>query len=264
MFNQMKTNKLILLFAVFALVAGLTSCSKDADDEAPAITQVRINGAAPSDHIHVDAGSEMTLQVTMTDNEELNQLKIDIHPNSDGHSHDGEDHDHGGSAEGDWEVLEVINLSGTSQTVNRSFVLPDDIRGGWHLGILVIDKEGNEAEERYYELEVENDIIPLITVDQINGSEPGDELHVDEGDVITFAGSITDDNGLDHIHVEIYDEDGNEVMEQEYDAAGALSWDLSQISLTFPAMPTEHGELKIHVHDIDDHHSEWEIHVHAH
>lgn len=250
-----------MLFAAFALISGLSSCSEDSDEEAPQITQVKVNGVPLTDHMHVDAGTTMTIEVTMTDNESLNQLKIDLHPNDDGHSHGGEESGEGG-ADGSWEVLEITNLSGTSQTVTRSFDVPNDIRGEWHLGILAIDEEGNEANEVFTDIDIENEIIPLIEVETINGAAPGDELETAEGETITFTGMVTDNNGLAHIHVEIYDEDGNEIMSEEYDAAGALSWDLSQISITVPAISTTHADLYIHAEDVDDFESEWEIELH--
>lgn len=249
------------MIAMAALAIGLTSCSKDSDEEAPKITQVLINGSAPSDHVHIDAGTTMTLEVRMTDNEALNQMKIDLHPNDDGHTHDEGESAEGG-ADGSWEVLEIVNLSGSSQTITRSFEVPVDIRGEWHLGILAIDEEGNEADEFFADLDIENAIIPLIEVTAINGAAPGDEVDAAAGDILNFEGTISDNNGLTHILVEIYDEDGNELLVQEYDAAGALTWDLSQISVEVPAISTPHGDLYIHAEDVDGYDSEWEIELH--
>lgn len=257
----MKIKQITILTGALALTLGLSSCGKDSDEEAPKITQVKINGSAATDHMHVDAGTTMTVEVTMTDNEALNQLKIDLHPNDDGHTH-GDDSESEGGADGSWEVLEITNLSGTEQTVTRSYAVPNDIRGEWHLGILAIDEEGNEADEFFTDIDIENEIIPLIQVETINGVAPGDEFDTAEGETIMFTGTVSDDNGLAHIHVEIYDEDGNELWSEEFDAAGALTWDLSQISLTVPAIATPHADLYIHAEDIDDFDSEWEIELH--
>lgn len=252
----MKSNLFLVALCVLTLVA----CKDEKDNENPVIASVKINGETPTDHVHLDAGTDFVLEVRTTDNEELNQLKIDLHPNEDGHSHDEVGGDEG--ADGDWEVLEVLNLSGTSQTTTRTYSIPETIRGEWHLGISLLDAEGNEAADKFYELDMENEIIPNIEVVSINGSVVEDEVEVEEGMNIDVAGTATDSDGLDEIHVHLEDEDGNELWEMEYDANGETSFDLSAISFAVPASGTTHADFAIEATDVNGHSFSWVVEFH--
>lgn len=252
--------KLFFLFAVGALFS-LAACNKT-DEEAPVISEVRINGTLAGDHVHVDAGETVEISVRVTDNEALGQLKIDIHAEDDGHSHDG--HLQGsGSAQGQWEELVIIELQGTDQTVVRTFTAPNTVRGEWHLGLRVLDEAGNESPERIIELDIDNDIIPLIAVESVNGQSPNDEVEVEAGAMITFVGTVTDNAGLDEVHIEVKLEDGTVVYETEYELSGAESFDLSTANFTLPDVGSaHHGEIHIEAKNNNGYESELEIDLH--
>ncbi len=253
--------KTFLVLTLGAAIA-LFGCKKDNDEEAPVIGEVRINGALVGEHVHVDAGTTIQISIKVTDNEELGQLKIDIHSNDDGHSHDGHSHGSGG-AQGQWEELAIVDLSGTDQTVTRSFTLPQTIRGEWHLGIRAVDSAGNESPERIIELDVENDLIPIIIVESVNGQSPDGEVEVEENQPVTFVGTITDSTGLEHIHIEVKTEAGVVLYETEYDAGGATSWDLSNANFTMPDDEgAHHGEIHIEAENVNGLSSEMEIELH--
>lgn len=248
------------LLAAFTLVAINTGCNKE-DDEAPVIQELSINGMAVGTEMDIYAGDVLEISFRVTDNEALNQVKIDIHANDDGHSHDG--HDHGGEgAFGNWETLEIIDVSGTEETITRNITVPQTIIGEWHFGVLALDETGNEADEVFTDLDIDNEFIPHIHVDAINGADVPDELDADEGDVLTFEGEITDSDGLAHVEFEIKDEDGNTLTSVEYDPAGAVEWDMSAASITVPAIPDGHGELHIHAEDTEGFEYEWELELH--
>jgi hypothetical protein len=249
-----------LLFLA-GVVLFLASC-KNTDEDAPLIGDVRINGALAGDHIHIEAGEPVEISIRVTDNESLGQLKIDIHANDDGHSH--EDHEHsGGGIEGEWEVLQVVNLEGTDQTVTRSFTVPQTVRGPWHLLINVIDEAGNESTQRFIELDIDNEIIPLIDVDAINGVEPVGEVEIAPGSAIAFTGEVTDNAGLVEVHVEVKLENGTVIYEMEYDVAGALSFDLATANFTLPDNQGQvHGELHIKAKNVNDFTSEAHFEMH--
>ncbi|MCH2198754.1 MAG: DUF4625 domain-containing protein [Flavobacteriales bacterium] len=252
----MKINKILLaLFIGVSLVA----CKEDTDEENPVISAVRINGATVTSNASIEAGTDMTLQINMTDNEELNQLKIDLHPNEDGHSHEEEG---GEEADGEWEVLSVINLEGTSDSYSNTYSVPTNARGEWHLLVDVLDKEGNESSQVFVDIDVENDIIPLIEVTSVNGAEVDDEIDAAEGDVLVFQGTISDASGLADAHIEILDEDGNILVEEELEVGGAASFDMNGASITVPAFATDHLELHIHAEDNDGHEDEWSVELH--
>ena len=250
------------LLAACTLVALSTGCNKD-DDEAPVIQEITINGSSIGTEMEVEAGDVLAVSIRVSDNEALNQVKIDIHANADGHSHDGHSHG-GGGAFGSWETLEIIDVSGTEETITRNITIPQTILGEWHFGVLALDETGNEADEVFTDLDIDNEYIPHIHIDAINGDDVGDELDADEGDVLSFEGEITDPDGLAHVEFEIKDEDGNTLASVDYDPAGAVEWDMSAASITVPALPDEHGELHIHAEDTQGFEYEWEVELHQH
>lgn len=254
----MKKSGLIFFASTLLFFA---SC-KNTDEDAPLIGDVRINGALAGDHIHIEAGEPVEISIRVTDNESLGQLKIDIHANDDGHGH--EDHEHGaGGVEGEWEVLQVENLEGTDQTVTRSFTVPQTVRGPWHLLINAIDEAGNESTQRFIELDIDNELIPLIDVDAINGLEPVGEVEIAPGSAIAFTGEVTDNVGLVEVHIEVKLESGTVIYEMEYELAGVLSFDLATANFTLPDNQGEvHGELHIKAKNVNDYISEAHIEMH--
>ncbi len=255
----MKKSGLLFLSGVVLFFA---SC-KNTDEDAPLIGDVRINGSLAGEHVHIEAGEPVEISIRVTDNESLGQLKIDIHANDDGHSHEG--HEHGsGEAEGEWEVLQVENLEGTDQTVTKSFAVPQTVRGPWHLLINVIDEAGNESSQRFIELDIDNEIIPMIDVDAINGVEPVGEVEVAPGSAIAFTGEATDSDGLTEVHIEVKLENGTVIYEMEYDPAGATSFDLATANFTLPSdtQGQIHGELHIKAKDVNGFESEAHFEMH--
>lgn len=253
--------KKLLLFIAAGALLSLGACNKT-DEEAPSITEVRVNGALAGDHIHIEAGEPVEISIRVNDNEALGQLKIDIHGNDDGHMHEGHSHS-SGSAEGQWEELVIIELEGTDQTVVRVFNVPNTVRGEWHLGLRVLDESGNESPERIVELDIDNEIIPLIAVESVNAQSPNGEVEVNLGGAISFVGTATDNAGLDEVHVEVKLEDGTVVYEEEYALAGATSFDLSTANFTLPDTGSAvHGEIHLKAKNINGFESEREIELH--
>lgn len=256
----------ILLFLAAGLVAGLSSCKKDQDEEAPTIGEVRINSELAGDHIHIDAGTTINLSIAVRDNEELGQLKIDIHGNSDGHGHEGDDghDDHGALAQGFWEELQIVELSGTEQTVQASYQVPSTVAGEWHLSLRVLDSSGNESPERIIELDVDNDDLPILNLETVNGVDYEEIVMLAEGDLVSLVGSASDDNGLAHIHIHVEGEDGSELYEMEYEVAGATSFDLSEANFSMPnPAGNDHTELIIEVENTLGLKSMVEVHLHV-
>lgn len=246
--------KLIYLVAAAALF--FTSCKEDQDEENPQIDQLTLNGEVISVNAEANAGETLTMVIACSDNESLNQLKIDLHPNEDGHSH-GEVGSGEGSS-GDWEVLEIIDLEGTSQTVTRSYVVPEDARGEWHLGLSLIDESGNEATPKFIDLDIENDFIPSITIVDLGGVEP-DELQLVAGTTLTINGSVTDSSGLTSISLLLTEEDGTELYSNTYDGAGNTTFDLNTASFEIPVAAGSTVDFSISATDSDGYVYEWEV-----
>ncbi len=256
----MKTSRLFLMLAV---VMSFAACKKT-DEEAPQIGEVRINGALAGEHVHIDAGETMTLSIAVSDNEGLSQLKIDIHANNDGHSHEGHSHG-GGGAEGQWEELVIVDFSDnpTSQVVERSFSVPQTIRGEWHLGLRVVDQAGNESPERIIELDIDNDLIPMIDVESVNGQSPSGEVEVAPGAMISMVGTVTDASGLDELHIKVKLENGTVIYDEEVELGGVNAYDLSGANFMLPDhQGAHHGELHVEAKNTNGLKSEREIELH--
>lgn len=258
----MKINKRLIL-ASLAIATALSACKKDTDDEAPVVSNLRINGEL-ADYHELNAGDTFTLTASVTDNEALNQVKVDIHGNADGHTH--EFNGAGEVKSNDWTVLDIISVSGSSSSISREYTIPKDQVGEYDVLIQAIDKEGNESNLGITELEVSNSFIPLITVDGTVPAENGEgEIVVSVGSMFMIEGNIMDADGLAEIHAELIVEgsDPEEVLwEEEFDPASATDFNLDQISFSIP--DTEETELALIIHATDTNGFEAELELELH
>lgn len=248
------------LFFLAATIAVLSSCSNKEDDTDPVIQYVRINGTEAPEH-DLEAGQTVAVSVSLTDNEELNQVKLEIHAADDGHTHEG-----GGSSEpsgpntGVWVDSRIINLDGTSAERSVNFTVPLDVAGYWHLEVLLIDREGNEAEEYVTTLHVENPDLPVVTI-TTNPAAVGEYVEITPGSEVGISVTASDEEGLGIIHIEVESEGGTVLFEQEYDAAGAATFTADGIAVAFPLA----GHYHIHVEATDSggltRMAEQEVHV---
>lgn len=149
----MKRNKsLLLTVSLFAIVLG--SCVKE-DTEGPQIQYMSLNGNLGQD-FQVAPGDSLQFTFTISDWNELNQMKANIHAADDGHSHNGAvDTLPALPNVGLWVDTRIISLHGTTQTMNLFYVVPDTISGVWHFEVQAMDTYGNEAQEVVVELDVQ-------------------------------------------------------------------------------------------------------------
>lgn len=252
--------KNLILF--FAIVAALSSCKKEeTDTTAPKINSVRVNGVSAEEH-DLNAGSTIEVTIDVSDNENLNQLKVDIHSADDGHTHDDSTT---GELEapnvGVWSELRVENLSGKSTSKTFNFIIPATIAGHWHIEVKLIDKEGNEAIEYVTTLHVENSNLPVFNI----SSSPAAlnyEIEIPVNGTISLSGTVSDPDGLVEIHWELENEASDDIfLEGEIPTVNGTSFDLGTINLG----PIPAGEYHLHVHakDTQGYEGEWSVHVHA-
>jgi len=133
----------------------LVACKPDVvqDTERPIIGSVTVNGISQETH-QLAPADDMVVQVQVTDNTALGQLKVNIHSADDGHGHVDLPGFVGLVNTGIWTYSKVFDLSGTSAAPSTTLVVPDTISGVWHLEVMAIDKAGNESEEKVYNLVV--------------------------------------------------------------------------------------------------------------
>ena len=147
--------KYYLLF--LSATVALTACSdSDADDpsndlDAPVFSAisrpytqgdpnvVKIRG----EYMEVlsENSTELLLQGELSDNRALSEMRIDIHNSQDGHTHARTQRLPG------FRVDEVIQLDGTSHTINRSLRYDDRdyLAGPYHVLLHAVDAAGNST-----------------------------------------------------------------------------------------------------------------------
>jgi hypothetical protein len=250
--------------AIFILSAILilASCKKESEDSTkPQINSVKINGIVADEH-EMNAGETFTIEVSTSDNESLNQLKVNIHSADDGHTHDEASGEVDAPNIGVWSETQIFNISGTSNTQSLTLDIPAVVAGHWHVEVMLIDEQGNEALEYVTTLHVVNTNLPIMNVVSVPAAVDY-EISIAPGETITLTGTITDDDGLDSGHVELENETTGEIVwEQNLTGVSGTSFDLGSI-LVGPIIDAGHYHLRIHMIDADGYTGEWAVEVHV-
>lgn len=252
------------LLALLGLLV-FVSCSDDeeVDNTAPSILEATMDG---EDHdLSFNDGDQVALQVDLSDNVELSQLKLDIHDLFDGHSH--------GKSNSTWEMTKVYTVSGASATVNDNLDVPSPVVAGpYHVILQLVDAAGNESDFKELEFIVKNGSEPQFGV---TAPDFSNEVHAPKGQAFAMAGTITDDVDLDEILIRISEEhdDHNHkksgeapIFEDDVDLPGSsdTSFDLSTLSITIPADAEEgHYIIEISAKDNDGNYGIWEAEIHV-
>ncbi len=188
-----------LLLAGFVLF--FTQCVQDSPDNTPPAVEFlsftpqptadEVCGATEPTVFHVLSGDTLRFRARFTDDEGLSQYKIDIHSNFDCHGHK--------DLTEEWSVLDIQDLQGLEQTVERGLPVPDYVTAGaYHFQIQVIDQAGNEDPfASFFSIKVLNDtdtIPPVLTLNEPNIGNGS--LNWNKGETITFRGRVTDNFSL--------------------------------------------------------------------
>lgn len=190
----MKTTVKTILLSSIVFSLGLSSCKKDDPDKtAPVIASV----SEPLSGDTLLSGGELHVEATITDNEELSQLKVDIHSDADGHSHGKID------ASSYWEQVYIFNLTGATQSLHQDIQIPANAAAGaYHVILTAVDKSGNTSAfvERDIYIRNSGDLVaPLITL-----SAPSSGASITAGTDLTVSGELTDNVGLYKAEVKVY------------------------------------------------------------
>lgn len=165
--------KFILTGSVALLMA---SCA--ADSEKPVV-----DIHDPLADAIIEVGSEFHLDFSITDNDELNQLKVDIHGDHDGHTH-------GKLAEvfPAFDTIIIENISGNAVDRHMDITIPAGAwPGPYHITVYATDKSGNEG-MAMVKIKVRNSIDLLAPV--VNITAPGDGSTLSS--TFTVTATITD------------------------------------------------------------------------
>ena len=246
--------KLRFLGVLTALALLVFGCKEEEEQDttAPIIHEATIDG---EDHdIVVAAGDEMHIDVHVTDNEALGELKMDAHDIFDGHNH---------KSSVKWADVKTIQLSGKEQHVHDHMdVAQNATAGPYHVLFRVIDEEGNEGE--FYELDfmISNASQPVIGI-----TDPDFNSHVDvsKGSTLSIMGTITDDTDLDEIVIVLEEEHDDDhghknadeaIYEKDFDLTGSndTSWDFQtdgNVNIAIP-VDAEEGHYVLEVIVVDN------------
>ncbi len=168
-------SRLSIAFLTLALSAG---CNKDQNDDltppvihlvntVPELTSADVCETQSDLVLKIPAGGALEIIVRFTDDMELGSAKYDLHHNFDCHGHKSQ-------KTTVWNLIEIIELSGTEQTVSKTFQSPDDVRPGlYHLGVMALDAIGQEAEMIFFDVMVFDAADSIAPVVQLNAPEEG-------------------------------------------------------------------------------------------
>jgi hypothetical protein len=208
----MKFTKLFPFVLLLSLILLLGSCvdeGQDMDapvielmDSRPPLRSMEICGEPDDRVLYLKDLRELQLDLRVTDNDEIAELKWDIHNNFDCHGHGG------GSAPGftppavdqqteDWSMLRVDEINSASHSVQEVLQAPDNVTAGnYHFGLQAVDQSGNTSPfADVFSIRVFNSSDTVAP--ELELIEPVDRsLEASQSERITFQGELSDNQEL--------------------------------------------------------------------
>lgn len=253
--SLMKKKSLFLLVTVlFGLIACKKEKMEELDKQKPSITMVK-----PTNGQIVKGNENLQIEVKFSDNMNLSQYKLEIHPNFDGHSH--------GKTESEmvtaWEWDTIVNISGKEHTAKFSIQVPNDVKAGnYHFTAMCTDEAGYEAPLKYVEIKIlnpEDTIAPSVNLTYPSVSLENEIVFdsTENEKSISLQGSITDNMRVkgfkiqlvEHQHGNTFHEGEDKVIyEYQNMNLNGTSFDLSNVNLKLYREDLENdGEYELKV-----------------
>lgn len=223
----------------------LTSCEKS-DDSPPEITLLNVE-VVGSESDTIWAGGEIQVSVTMTDDMELQDLRLEISKNTSNQDTLAPFLKNVGS----WSELEIITLAGLNDEASITFFVPDTVMGEWTLTADVIDASGHKSETKTHELWVMNDLIPTMDVTGFDPQLVDEQLSVSVGGVITVSGSAVSETPLESLTYALFNSSEEEEWTESYPLNEATALDLNTYPIQLPDSLAGSFTLSILVTDIE-------------
>nr|MBS0036749.1 DUF4625 domain-containing protein [Saprospiraceae bacterium] len=185
--------KMLIFSSVFIF---LFSCNGDEVDTTPPVIEFLNTSPQPAEKLVCGewdpqtlsglGGGTLQMEVRITDDIALSQLKIDIHPNFDCHGHRSYSTD-------DWLLLDLIDLEGTEIHKIIGLEVPQMVTAGlYHLQLRAVDESGNTSPVTdFWNLSIRNPadtILPEFSV--LHPTEQ--QLNYSRGEAMEFDLMITD------------------------------------------------------------------------
>ncbi|MGB1075606.1 MAG: DUF4625 domain-containing protein [Flavobacteriales bacterium] len=255
-----------LNFSFLALVAILLASCKTTDIEPPTLcTPAGTENSVLADEIEAMAGTTLTLTERLCDNEELSQVRWDIHNAADHAHEEGEDEEgfvlHSGAS---WELLEIVSVSGTEAQASLAVDLPLTVRGVWDIVVSIVDIEGNVSQDLVTQLHIENDHLPEFFLSSVNGVNPdtweGEQIW-SAGSEVTMQGSVSDTDGLETVILELIQESSESVLwDAEWTSVGNSTLTFDEV-IALPSEAAGECHFEMHATDVSGHEVETGFHV---
>lgn len=171
---------------------------KQVDVQSPVIQSISVNGTQ-GEEIEVSAFSEIDVDIVVTDNTDLNQLRVSIVADSETRPTPNT---------GDWAELEIINISGTSSNQSIMFTVPDSVSGHWKLKVDCTDDLGNLITSST-EITVVNPNAPVVTGSTIPAVNGEGVVQIAAGTNLSVSGVAVDTDNFVYLRAHLTTLSGN-------------------------------------------------------
>jgi hypothetical protein len=239
---------ILILSGVFILATTvvLEGCKKP-DEEKPTLTL-----SEPENGQVFDSGTKIRISGVVKDNQELSQLKIDIHDAFDGHSH--------GKLTSEavtFSIIKIINLEGKEETFLEEIEIPiNTLAGDYDIIVSVVDEAGNlsNIEERNIVIRNSSDsIAPMINVIL----PTADHIAPLNGALLVQA-LISDNELLEEVKLKIINSSGTTVYDWEDEHLEVESYELDQL-INLEGIPA--GSYTVEIIAIDHVNNETDVDI---
>jgi hypothetical protein len=197
-----------LLF-VLALIV-VFGCEKVTDDDTdPIINAFEIQNQ------RLEVGEVVSVSVEVSDNEELNQLRLRMREAF-------------SKSFGYWEFTQFESLSGTTYSGVYSFEVPDTVLAGrYSISLQVVDERGNASNDsiQYVDIIRPDEAPSLIDFATMPEIEADGSISLNQNDTLIFLGLAFDVDSIQTVEINILTTDGSSVQD--------LTYNLGSVSTTF-------------------------------
>lgn len=189
-----------IIFFGLIFIACKNNKKEELDTQKPSIDIV-----SPVSGTKFLTGQNMSIEVKLTDNLNLSQYKIEIHPNLDGHSH-GKTQNEGITS---WEWDTIVNIQGKEHLAKFPLHVPQNTQAGnYHFLVMCTDAAGYEAPLKLVEfvlINPEDTIAPVVNLNYPSVSlENIIEFATGINELsLTLSGTISDNSRVKGVKIQL-------------------------------------------------------------
>lgn len=206
---------------LFLIAIGLLACEKaSSDNTPPEIVRYQLMSDT------VQPLELLTANVIVRDNEDLNQMRFRVR---------------GAFAKSfsQWSEIRIVDIQGLEHEGTYTFEVPDSAAAGmYELGLQVADFQGNGSIDSLITFFVERPgmqpVFNGLTTSPAADAN-GQIIIVLDVDIMTFSGTVSDENGIERITFEFKNARGTNLKSSNYTFGDSLvtTWDLALADSVF-------------------------------